>query len=71
MHFLLRCKCFTFQRSTLYETAMANGRIEHFSTKSDIKKFKILLTDIRILPFTAKYLTQTFHTREFLISNHI
>ena len=70
IHFIIRCKCFKTQRVTLYETVMEGETLQNFLTKSDVEKFKILLTDIRILPFTAKYLTQTFHAREFLIANH-
>ena len=70
IHFLISCKCFTTQRNTLYETTIHGEELVNFLGKSDVEKFKILLTDEAILPFTARYLTETFRIREFLLANH-
>ena len=66
IHFLVQCKCFDPHRKSLFEKVTT----KNFMEKSDIEKFKILLTDSRILPLTAKYLRQAFCAREFVISNH-
>ena len=70
IHFLVKCKCFDAHRKSLYEKAMTGHLTENFLLKSDIEKFKMLMTDLRILPLTAKYLRQAFYAREFIISKH-
>ena len=56
IHFLIKCKCFTTHRNTIYGNITKGKVLENFSVKSDMEKFKFLLTHSRILQFTAKYL---------------
>ena len=70
IHFLIKCKCCNTHRNTIYENITKGKVLENFLAKSDMEKFKFLLTDSTKLQFTAKYLRQAFYAREFIIANH-
>ena len=70
MHFLTECICFTPHRRQLFATISETFRNYNLQHQNKNTQFITLLSNIDVIPFTAKYLVQTLYVRNFLLQNH-
>ena len=69
MHFLMECICFTSHRKQLFATINETFRKNNIQYQNKQTQFITLLSNIDVIPFTAKYLAQTLYVN-FLLQNH-